>query len=111
MRRSQPRDMSLIHRYVYVIGMFCRRVALGCVRAPAVPGHPDLAEPDHVENAEGIGVRHAPGGEPVAVVARVTGGDAAETVRVGREVAGSAEWMLAPCGRPPTRRVVGEAGQ
>src|SRR5262245_47006153 len=96
---------------MYVIRMLGRWITLGCVSAPAVPGHPDLAEPDDVQDAEGVGVRHSPGREPVAVVAGVTGGDATETVGIGREVTGASKRMLTPCRGSPTRCVVRKSGQ
>src|SRR4051812_27219402 len=44
------------HRQVHVVGVHRRRSAGSAVRLPPRPGQPDLPVPDHVQDAQPVGV-------------------------------------------------------
>src|SRR5215207_1463697 len=86
---------GLLEGQVHVVRVVRRRVPVAAVvRAPAVAGHPDLAEPDHVQDAEAVGVVDEVVREVVAVRLVTAAGDAAEAVLLGGEIAGSALGVL-----------------
>src|SRR3954451_16018513 len=84
------------HGQMHVVGVDRRRPARRAVRPPAGAGHPDLPEPDHVHDAEAVGVLDEVRGQVVAVdLVAAARRHVLEPGLVGGEVAGPALGMLA----------------